>query len=83
LQTWLERHTPDKKEKVLNRIREIPGGKLNNSHFAIRTQGEGVFAQQIQSMFSLACRKAGLAGKGPKLSTENFQPPAGRQLQLF
>jgi hypothetical protein len=46
-------------------------------------QGEGVFAQQIQSMFSLACRKVGLAGKGPELSTENFQPPEGRLLNLF
>jgi len=82
-QAWLERHVPNKKEKVLNRIREIRGGKLNDSRFATRMQGEGVFAQQIQSMFSLACRKAGLAGKGPELSTEFFQPPAGRQLNLF
>jgi len=34
------------------------GGKLNDPNFGTRMKGEGVFADQIKSMFKLACRKA-------------------------
>lgn len=80
---WLTRHYPDKKEKVLNRIRAIRGGKLNDSRFGSRMQGEGIFAEQIAELFSLACRKAGLSEEGPDLSTAAFRRPSGPQLPLF
>ena len=41
---WLEQHFPDRKEKVLNRIRAIRGGKLNDPNFKSRMKGEGIFA---------------------------------------
>src|SRR5437867_9300522 len=43
---WLERHFPDRKEKVLARIRDMRGGKLNESQFGKRMRGEGVYAKQ-------------------------------------
>jgi DNA repair photolyase len=78
---WLSRHYPDRKDKVLNRIRDLRGGKLNDSNFHSRMRGQGVFADQIASMFQLARRKAGLDKPFPKLSTEAFR--AGGQLTLF
>src|SRR6476659_7522144 len=39
---WLEEHFPDRKEKVLGRIRHLRGGKsLNNSKWHERMTGEG------------------------------------------
>jgi len=80
---WLSQHFPQKKEKVLNRIRSIRGGKLNHSQFGLRMRGNGIFADQIDSLFDVAVRKAGIAGNRPNLSTAAFQRPAGNQLSLF
>ena len=79
---WLERNAPGKKEKVLNRIRAIRGGKLNDPRFGARMRGEGIFAEQIARMFHVARRKAGLAEDGPELSTAAFRRPEGAQLGL-
>jgi DNA repair photolyase len=79
---WLERNVPGKKEKVLNRIRAMRGGKLNDPRFGARMRGEGIFAEQISQMFHVARRKAGLAEDGPELSTAAFRRPEGAQLAL-
>ena len=80
---WLEEHFPDRKKKVLNRIREMRGGRLNDPNFGSRMRGEGVFADQIKSMFSLACRRSGLDSGGSELSTAAFRGPSNAQLSLF
>ena len=79
---WLSRHYPDRKDKVLNRIRDLRGGKLNDANFHSRMRGQGVFAEQMANMFQLARRKAGLDKPFPKLSTAAFRAP-GSQLRLF
>ncbi|MFK4991205.1 hypothetical protein, partial [Klebsiella pneumoniae] len=38
---WLENHFPDRKERVLNRIRDLRGGRLNDPNFRSRMRGEG------------------------------------------
>lgn len=80
---WLSQHAPTKKAKILNRIRAMRGGKLNDARFGVRMQGEGVFAEQIASMFALACRKAGIRNRDLQLSTAAFRRPTGAQLSLF
>jgi DNA repair photolyase len=80
---WLAQHFPDRKDKVLHRIRAIRGGKLNDPRFSSRMRGGGIFAEQIQSLFALACRKAGIDGRGPTLSTAAFRIPSDAQLSLF
>jgi DNA repair photolyase len=79
---WLEQNVSGKKEKVLNRIRAIRGGKLNDPRFGSRMRGEGIFADQISQMFHVARRKAGLPGDDPELSTAAFGRPEGCQLAL-
>lgn len=82
---WLGRHYPDRKDKVLNRIREMRGGKLNDSNFHTRMKGEGVFAEQISAKFKLARRKAGLDRPFPRLSTEHSRRTSDEkeQMRLF
>lgn len=80
---WLTQHYPDKKDKILNRIREIRGGKLNDPNFKSRMHGEGKFAEQMAALFQLACKKSGIAERWPKLTTEHFRRPEKDQLSLF
>lgn len=80
---WLEVNFPERKKKVLNRIRSIRGGKLNDPKFGSRMRGEGAFAEQIRSMFQIACRRAGIDSGGPELSTAAFRRPSEPQLKLF
>ncbi len=79
---WLEQNVPEKKDKILGRIRTIRGGKLNDPRFGVRMRGEGVFAEQISQMFHVARRKVGLPEDGPHLSAQSFRRPGGRQLAL-
>lgn len=81
---WLETHHPERKNKVLNRIRAMRQGKLNNSRWHTRMRGEGVFAESIHALFAAACRKTGLDSGGPSLSTAAFRHPNEEvQLTLF
>jgi len=80
---WLETHFPEKKEKVLNRLRALRGGKLYDAEFGKRMRGEGIFADQMDRLFDVACRKAGIAGNRLELSTAAFRRPAKDQFELF
>jgi len=80
---WLDRHAPDRKEKVLHRIRAMRGGKLNDPRFGSRMRGTGEFAEMIDQIFRAGCRKAGLNGERPAMSTAAFRRPGGEQLRLF
>ncbi len=78
---WLEEHFPDRKEKVLGRIRALRRNRLNNSQWHARMTGEGFFAEQIASLFKVGCHHAGI-GKRPTLSCKSFRRSA-TQLSLF
>jgi DNA repair photolyase len=81
---WLETHYPDRKQKVLNRLRGMRQGKLNEAHWHLRMKGQGAFAEVIHSLFALTCGKMKLATRGPQLSTAAFdRPDTTAQLSLF
>ncbi len=80
---WLAEHYPDRQEKILNRIRSMREGKLNESGFGDRMRGHGIFAEQLSQMFHVARRRAGLESDSPTLSTASFRPPGGVQLALL
>ena len=80
---WLDTHYPDKKEKILNRVREMRGGKLNDPRFGSRMRGAGFYAEQMAAMYKVAWKAAGFAALPPiELSAAAFRPPR-EQLQLF
>jgi DNA repair photolyase len=81
-ESWLEEHFPDRKDKVLNRVREMRGGKIYDSTFGSRMRGEGIFAEQIRATFETFRRRYGLDKPRPELSTAAFRRP-GVQLSLF
>jgi DNA repair photolyase len=80
---WLERHFPDRKDKVLNRIKSVRGGRLNSADFHDRMRGSGIYAEQVKDLFQVSCRKAGIEGNKIELSTDHFKKPGGSQLDLF
>lgn len=80
-EAWLDARRPGMKDKVLHRIRELRGGKLNDPNFGSRMDGQGPFADQIHALFRMACKRAGLTG-WPELSTTAFRRP-GAQPSLF
>jgi len=82
-ENWLDQHFPEKKSKVLGRMRSLRGGKLNDSRFGSRMRGEGELADVLKDMFMLACRRVGFQGRGPELSTAAFRKPNETPLSLF
>jgi DNA repair photolyase len=79
---WLDAHVPGKKDRILDRLRQMRGGKLYDSDWETRMRGEGIFAKQIGDLFAIAVRRAGLNGMANSLSVENFRRPGGAQLEL-
>ena len=82
---WLDRTRPARKERVLGRLREARGGKLNVSEFGTRMRGTGERADQIAALFRLCAKRLGLDGRLPALDTSSFRPPMPTigQLRLF
>ena len=80
---WLEQNYPEKKNKILNRVREIRGGKLNDPNFTSRMRGDGIYAEQMAKLFQLARKKSGITERWPKLTTAHFRRPGIDQLNLF
>jgi DNA repair photolyase len=84
-EAWLEQHFPERKDKVLNRVREMRGGKLYDGRFAVRGRGEGPWAEQLGSLFTVTAKRLSL-DRPPQLSVEAFRVPEsclGPQMELF
>ena len=79
---WLDRHAPGAKDKVLNRIRDMRGGKLYDARWGARMKGEGFYAEQLRELFRLAHHRAAFPRNAPPLSTASFRVPS-QQLDLF
>jgi DNA repair photolyase len=79
---WLDDHAPGKKARILDRVRAIRGGRLNVGEWGRRMHGDGVFAEQIRTLFATAARRAGLRQERIPLATDQFVRPGG-QLELF
>jgi DNA repair photolyase len=82
---WLDDHFPEKKSRVLNRIRDTRGGSINDSRWGVRQRGQGAYAEQIRALFTAAARKHGLDGTLPALRADAFRRPprAGEQMSLL
>lgn len=81
-EAWLEEHFPGKRKMILDRIRSLRGGKLNDPNFGSRMRGTGAYADQLRMLFYAALRRHRLDGPVPPLSTAAFSVPGG-QMTLF
>lgn len=75
---WLDDHFPDRKEKVLGRLREMRGGELNDSRFGVRMSGEGIWAKLFRDLFRVTRKRVGIPETYPKLSSSSFRVPPPR-----
>ena len=76
----------ERAERVLARVREMRGGRLNDPRFGHRLRGEGAYAAMVGARFARACRRLGLNQEAaPKLDVLQFErdPGAPRQGGLF
>jgi DNA repair photolyase len=81
---WLSRHYPERREKVLHRVQEVRGGRLNDPRFGSRMRGEGLYAEQIEQLFDVTCRRLGLGRRTLELDASAFRRPGeGAQGSLF
>lgn len=80
---WLDDHAATKKNRVLDRVRDLRGGQLYNATWGSRLKGEGIFADQIRELFQVTARRAGLNQTRSELSSAHFRRPGGEQLALF
>ncbi|SFW14064.1 PA0069 family radical SAM protein [Nitrosovibrio sp. Nv17] len=93
---WLEGCFPDRAQRVMNRVREMRGGKDYDAAFGARMRGEGVWADMIRRRFEVAAARLGIAARSNRfrsLDGSRFRPPAaaggtasgsaGGQLELF
>ena len=82
---WLGAHFPDRAQRVMNRIREMRGGKNYDAKFGQRMTGEGTWARLIEQRFRRASARHGFSDAWPALRVDLFAPPrsARPQLDLF
>lgn len=80
---WLAANFPDRKEKILNKVKDMRGGELNDARFGHRMRGEGAYVKSIEQMFRLAKKKHGLDRGLPPMTTRHFRTTTGDQLSLF
>jgi DNA repair photolyase len=79
---WVKREFPDRESKIVNRIREMRDGELNDYEFGTRFTGKGELADTIHSLFDLSCRKYGLNGENTVLRKDLFRK-AANQIEMF
>ena len=74
-------------QRVMARLRDMRGGKDNDSQFGTRMTGQGVWAQLLRQRFNKATRRLGLNCEREGLDLTQFQRPSnageGRQASLF
>ncbi len=70
---WLEKNFPDRKDKVLNQIRELHGGELQDRRFGQRMRGEGPYSLIIKKLFQVSHKKYFDGKSFPELDTSQFR----------
>src|SRR2546430_9369829 len=82
---WLEERYPERRARVLGRIRDTRGGRLSDSTFGRRQRGQGEDAEQIAALFAVAAKKHGLDRRLPPPGDGAFPlpPTPGTQLSLL
>jgi DNA repair photolyase len=76
---WLEAHFPERARRVMNRVREMRGGKDYDASFGKRMHGEGIWADMIRQRFEKCVARVGLgvrSGRFSSLDTSRFRPPS-------
>ena len=81
---WLAEHYPLKAEHVMSVIRQMRGGRENDTTFGTRQRGTGQFAELLQKRFEMTCRRLGFNQDNAPMETRLFvRPEVAGQMKLF
>jgi DNA repair photolyase len=86
---WLQTHHPLRAQHVMSLIRQMRGGRDNDSTFGVRMRGSGPVADLIARRFGIACRRLGLDSNRertpqPTIAVKpEVAPAAAAQMSLF
>lgn len=82
-QDWIEKQFPLKAKGVMNKIRSLHNGKLNDNRFHVRMRGEGNIAEMVKQQYQIAKKKYFGTNRLPPLDFSQFEIYQTRQLKLF
>lgn len=74
---------PDRIKKIINRMKEVRGGKLSEGQFFKRHTGEGTYWNVIERLFEVGYRKTGFQDDAMRPVPHSFRRPGPAQLALF
>lgn len=86
---WLQRHFPDRRDKIMDRVRALHDGNLHDRRMGKRMRGTGVWAEAIRTTFKTFSRRYGLDNRLEPVRTDLFMRPSltstadPQQLRLF
>jgi len=68
-QQWLQTHFPERAERVMNRVRDLHGGKDYNPAFGERMRGQGMWADLLRQRFTRAVSRSAIANRRSHFGT--------------
>jgi DNA repair photolyase len=80
---WVTKNFPDRANKVLNRIKSMHGGRVNDSEFGRRMRGEGEWAELIKKQYDVAMAKFFPVIKPFEYNRSLYPRYRDKQLSLF
>ena len=84
-QQWLQQHVPERAARIMARVREMRGGKDNDSRFGTRMTGQGPWVELLRQRVRKACARLGLNQQRVVFDFSRFRAPPAQpgQGQLF
>lgn len=70
---WLQRHVPDRAQRIMARVQDMRGGRDNDPRFGTRMTGQGPWAALMRQRFEVAARRHGLLGQRVPLDLSAFR----------
>lgn len=70
-------------DKVLNRIREMRGGELNDGRFGNRMRGSGRYIETVHDLFDVTAKRLGFEQREITPQASRFRRPERGQMKLF
>lgn len=74
---------PDRINKIINRMKEVRGGRLSEGQFFKRHRGTGVYWDVIERLFEVGYKKAGFQDDAVRPVPRSFRRPGPMQTTLF
>lgn len=79
---WLQQHVPLKADHIMQRIRDLHGGREYDASYGTRMTGSGEYATLIAQRFRNSVRRLAFPGV-TALDCSRFHSPATAQMPLF